>query len=143
MRGTALGRALASSRAARHRRRRGRRADHFKERAIRAGRLISLISGVRAYGSGPGGLSSRARCTFDARCAHALGNAGEATSAHSWVCDEACDHEPAVDVLSRRGGADSLRNVDYAAVGDGDIDQRLGVLGPPRLSNKRPSVMAA
>jgi hypothetical protein len=43
MRGAALGRALASSRAARHRRRWERGADHFKERAIRAGRLISLI----------------------------------------------------------------------------------------------------
>jgi hypothetical protein len=39
MRGAALGRALASSGAARHRRRWGRGADHFKERAIRAGRL--------------------------------------------------------------------------------------------------------
>jgi len=39
MRFDALGRALASSRAAHHRRRWGRGADHFKERAIRAGWL--------------------------------------------------------------------------------------------------------
>jgi hypothetical protein len=143
MRGTALGRALASSRAARHRRRRGRRADHFKERAIRARRLISLISGVRAYGSGPGGLSSRARCTFDARCAHALGNADE----QQRLRIRGCATKPAIrsrPSTSLAGASALIRcAIHDAAVGDGDIDQRLGVLGPPRLSNKRPSVMAA
>src|SRR5690348_5074370 len=51
MRGAALGRALVSSRAARHRRRWERGADHFKERAIRVGRLISLLLAVWAYSS--------------------------------------------------------------------------------------------
>jgi len=77
MRGAALGRALVSSRAARHRRRWERGADHFKERAIRVGRLISLLLAVWASSSRRGRAAGRAHCTFDARCAHALGNAGE------------------------------------------------------------------
>jgi hypothetical protein len=49
--------------------------------------------------------------------------------------DEACDQQPAGEFLCRRVGDDPLRDLDDAAVRDGDIDERL-VLGPPALTQK-------
>ena len=42
--------------------------------------------------------------------------------------------EAAVDVLGRRFGGDSLRDLDDATAGDGDVDKRLIVLGPSALT---------
>jgi hypothetical protein len=50
--------------------------------------------------------------------------------------DEACDHEAAVDVLGWRFGDDSLRDLDDATAGDGDVDKRLIVLGPSALTQE-------
>ena len=50
--------------------------------------------------------------------------------------DEACDHEAAIEVLGRRLSGDSLRDLDDAAVEDGDVDKRLLVLGPSALTQE-------
>ena len=47
--------------------------------------------------------------------------------------DEARDHQAAIEFFGRCIGDNVLGNVDDAAAGDGDVDERLLGFGPPRL----------
>ena len=44
------------------------------------------------------------------------------------------DHQAAIEFFGRCIGDNVLGNVDDAAAGDGDVDQRLLGFGPPRLA---------